>query len=165
MEILECSEKILYFKENGKLVGFCGYSKYNSKKYLLRKTFYKLIKKLLMNSGKIKNKEELKKYSENYEYTPNELKNHFDGEISILIINKDYRGKVIGKKLLFDVFALAKKDKIRNLQILSDESCNYKFYENCGCEIIYQTIVENLEYNNLGKKVTCEKAYIYEKIL
>ena len=37
MEILEESEKIITYKENGELVGFCGYAKWNSKKYLLRK--------------------------------------------------------------------------------------------------------------------------------
>ena len=43
MEILEESEKIITYKENGELVGFCGYAKWNSKKHLLRKKLAKII--------------------------------------------------------------------------------------------------------------------------
>ena len=28
---------------------------------------------------------------------------------------------------------------MKNIQILTDESCNYKFYEVCGCKKIYET--------------------------
>lgn len=95
---------------------------------------------------------------------PKKLENCFDGEISILIVDKKYRRKNIGKKLLFKAFDLAKKDKMNKLVILSDESCNYKFYEKCGCEKICETIVQNKEYGQLGK-VTNAKAFIYEKKL
>ncbi len=66
-------------------------------------------------------------------------KNYFDGEISILIVDKEYRGKKIGKKLLLKVFEYAKIDNMKNIQILTDESCKYKFYEVCGCKKIYET--------------------------
>lgn len=81
-----------------------------------------------------------------------------------MIVDKSYRGKNIGKKLLLQVFELAKKDNMKNLQILTDESCNYKFYESCGCEKVYETIVKNQEYGKLGKTLK-EKAFIYEKKL
>ncbi len=84
--------------------------------------------------------------------------------ISILLVDKNYRGKGIGKKLLFAVFNLAKKDNMKNLQILTDESCNFKFYENCGCKKVYETIVKNLEYGKLGS-MSNERAFIYEKKL
>ena len=45
MEILEESEKIITYKENGELIGFCGYAKWNSKKHLLRKKISKNNKK------------------------------------------------------------------------------------------------------------------------
>ncbi len=67
-------------------------------------------------------------------YTPSNLQNYFDGEVYILIVDKNYRGKNIGKKLLTDTFELAKKDNMNNLQILTDESCNYKVYEKLGCK-------------------------------
>lgn len=164
MEILSESEKIITYKEKNNLIGFCGYSKNNSNKFIIRKTFYKIIKNLLYKSKKIKNVNGLKKYSNNYNYLPKELLNYFDGEVSILIVDKKYRGKGIGKKLLLEIFELAKKDKINKLQILTDESCNYKFYEVCGCNKIYDTIVQNFEDGKIDERNT-EKAYIYEKVL
>lgn len=51
-----------------------------------------------------------------------------------------------------------------NLQIVTDESCNYKFYENLGCKKIYETVVKNQESDKLGNAYQ-EKAFIYEKKL
>lgn len=162
--ILEESEKIVKFKVNKKLVGFCGYSNNNSGKHKLAKKFYKFIKNKLYKSKSIKNLEALKQYEQNYNYVPDHLKNYFDGEVSILLVDKEFRGQKIGKKLLTTVFELAKKDNMKNLQILTDESCNFKFYENLGCNLVYETVVENKEYGRLGE-ISTEKAYIYEKKL
>lgn len=162
--VLEESEKIVTYKNGRKLVGFSGYSKDNSKKHLLKKKFYAIIKNKLYKSKDIKDLDALKTYKNNYDYLPKELENHFDGEVPILIVDKDYRGKNIGKKLLLEVFKLAKKDNIKYLQILTDESCNFKFYENCGCKKIYETIVKNQKYGKLGN-ISSERAFIYEKRL
>ena len=162
--VLEESEKIVTYKNGRKLVGFSGYSKDNSKKHLLKKKFYAIIKNKLYKSKDIKDLDALKTYENNYDYLPKELENHFDGEVSILIVDKNYRGKNIRKKLLLELFKLAKKDNIKYLQILTDESCNFKFYENCGCEKIYETIVKNQEYGKLGN-ISSERAFIYEKRL
>lgn len=164
MEILEETEKFVYYRENGKMLGFAGYSKDSSKKHLLKKKFYKLINNRLHKSKKIKDLNALKEYEDNYYYVPEHLKNYFDGEVSMLILDEKCRGKGIGKKLLEEVFELAKKDNMKNLQILSDESCSYQIYEKLGCEKVYETIVENKEYGKLGN-ITTEKAYIYEKKL
>lgn len=164
MEILEESEKIEIYKENGKLIGFCGYSKNASKKYLFKKKLYGLIKRNLCNSKKIKNPDAFNQYYINYNYLPKEYENYFDGEVSILIVDSNFRGKNIGKKLLLKIFELAKNDDMKNLQILTDESCNYKFYEKCGCNKIYETIVQNKEYDKVGN-FTSEKAFVYEKKL
>ena len=162
--ILEESEKIVTYKDGRKLVGFCGYSRNNSKKHLFKKKFYTIVKNKLYKNKNIKDLHALKQYENNYDYLPKELENYFDGEVSILLVDKNYRGKSIGKKLLLEVFNLAKKDNMKNLQILTDESCNYKFYENCGCKKIYETIVKNQEYGKLGN-ISSEKAFIYEKNL
>ena len=124
----------------------------------------KYAKNKLYKSNSIKNLKAFKEYESNYNYIPAELKNYFDGEISILIVDEDYRGKKIGKKLLLDVFELAKKDNMKNLQIVTDESCNYKFYEKLGCQKVYETIIKNREIGQLGNGCT-EKAFIYEKKL
>jgi len=163
-DCLKDSEKIITYKDNNKLVGFAGYSNNKSKKHNLRKKFYTLIKNRLYKSKKIKDLNALKEYENNYSYLPKELENYFDGEVSILIVDNNYRGKGIGKKLLLNVFDYAKKDNMKNIQILTDESCNYKFYENCGCKKIYETIVKNQEYGKLGEELI-ETAFIYEKVL
>lgn len=164
LDILQENEKIITYKSGNKLVGFCGYSKENSNKHMVSKKFYGFIKNKLYKSNSIKNLKAFKEYESNYNYIPAELKNYFDGEISILIVDEDYRGKKIGKKLLLDVFELAKKDNMKNLQIVTDESCNYKFYEKLGCQKVYETIIKNREIGQLGNGCT-EKAFIYEKKL
>lgn len=164
LDVLQESEKIITYKAGNKLIGFCGYSKENSNKNMISKKIYGFIKNKLYKSNSIKNLKAFKEYESNYNYIPVELKNYFDGEISILIVDCNYRGKKIGKKLLLDVFELAKKDNMKNLQIVTDESCNYKFYEKLGCQKVYETIVENKEIGQLGSGYT-EKAFIYEKKL
>lgn len=162
--VLEESEKIVTYRDGRKLIGFSGYSKNNSRKHLFKKKFYKFIKNKLYKSKDIKDFTALKEYENNYDYLPEELQDHFDGEVSILIVDKSYRGKNIGKKLLFEIFNLAQQDNMRNLQILTDESCNYKFYESCGCEKVYETIIKNKEYGKVPNS-SSEKAFIYEKKL
>lgn len=164
MEILEETEQFVYYRENGKLLGFAGYSNNKSKKHILKKKFYLFIKKQLYKSKEIKDIKALHEYEDNYYYVPDELKNYFDGEVSMLIIDEKIRGKGIGKKLLAEVFDLAKKDNMKNLQILTDDSCSYYIYESLGCKKVYETVVENKEYGKLGN-ITKETAYIYEKVL
>lgn len=165
MGILEESEKIVTYKENGELIGFCGYAKWNSRKHLIRKKLAKRVKKLLMNSKKIKNKEALEQYDKNYGYyAPEEIEKSSDGEISILIVKKEYQTKGIGKKLLSEVFDLAKQDELKIIQILSDESCNYNFYKKFNCEIVYETKILNIE-NNVKDNKNFEIAYVYQKKL
>ncbi len=112
MEILEETEQFVYYRENGKMLGFAGYSNEKSKRHLLKKKFYHFIKNQLYKSKEIKDLNALKKYEDNYYYVPDELKNYFDGELSILILDKNYRGKGIGKKLLLKVFELVPNPKI-----------------------------------------------------
>ncbi len=74
-----------------------------------------------------------------------------------MVIEKD-RGKVIG------ICGYAKSDNMKNIQILSDESCNFKFYEACGCKKVYEKVINNGEPNKCGN-VSSEMGYIYEKRL
>ena len=122
------------------------------------------IKNKLHKSKSIKKLDAFKEYEMNYDYVPKNLKNYFDGEVSILIVDKNYRGKRIGEKLLLDVFELAKNDGMGNLKIETDESCNYKFYESLGCQKKYETIIGNNENDKLENPYS-EKAFIYEKKL
>lgn len=162
MEVLEETEQFVYYKENGKLLGFAGYSNKFSKKHLLKKKFYSYIRKRLYKSKSITNINALHEYEKNYDYMPEEMKDRFDGEVSMLILDSSLRGKGIGKKMLSDVFELAKKDNVKNLSINTDDSCSYYIYESLGCNRVYETIVENKENDKLGSIYT-EHAYIYEK--
>jgi GNAT superfamily N-acetyltransferase len=161
IEILEETERFVYYREEGRLVGFAGYSN-NHKRHPIRKLLCGIIRCILYRSKEIKDLNALKEYYANYdEYIPDYLEGYFDGEVSILILDKSYRGKNIGKKILLQVFELAKNDDMHNLQILTDESCNYKFYEKAGCKKVYETVVENKECCKLGNSSN-EKAFIYE---
>lgn len=163
-EILEENERMVIEKDNNKVIGICGYAKWNSKKHLLRKKFFHVLKEILIYSPFVKDKKAMKKYSSDYDYTPKGLENYFDGEISILILDKRYRGKGLGRKMLLEIFEYARNDNMKNIQILSDESCNFKFYEACGCKKVYEKVINNGEPNKCGN-VTIEMGYIYEKIL
>lgn len=162
-EILKEAEQIVIEKENNKVIGVCGYSKWNSKKHYIRKKYYAILRNILMNSPLIKDKEAIYKYNADYDYLPEELKGYFDGEITILIVDKAYRGRNVGKKLTNKIFELANNDNMRNLQILSDESCNYKFYEKLGCKKVYEKTIPNSEPDKCGN-ISSEKGYIYEKV-
>lgn len=104
---MEESEKIVIKKRNNKVIGICGYSKYTSNKHKLRKLFYRIPKTILIHKNP-QVKKSINEYN-NYDYTPKELENHFDGELSILIVNKKYRGHNIGKKMITKIFEYAKK--------------------------------------------------------
>lgn len=163
-EILEESETVVIEKEGKKVIGISGYAKWNSKRHLIKKKFYTILKNLLINSPFIKDKKAIVEYNEYYDYTPKEMENYFDGEVSILIVDKNFRGKGIGKKLLLKIFELAKNDNMKNLQILTDESCNFKFYERLNCIKAYEKIISNGKPDKLGN-VKSEIGYIYEKKL
>ena len=111
-------KKVILEKESNTVIGVCGYAKWSSKKHLFRKKFYKLLKNILISSHLIENKDGMLRYLENYDYTPMQLKDYFDGEISIIIVDDKYRNKGIGKKMILEIFEYAKKDKINRLQIL-----------------------------------------------
>lgn len=162
--ILEETEKMIIEKSDGKVIGICGYAKWKSKKHIIRKKFFHMLKILFIYSPLVKDKKALYRYNNNYSYTPEELNNYFDGEISILILNSNYRGKGIGKKMLLKTFECAKNDNMKNIQILTDESCNFKFYETCGCNKVYEKLINNEEPNKCGS-ISNEIGYIYEKKL
>lgn len=156
-EILSETEKLVLKKENNKIVGFAGYSKWNSKKRIISKRFYGLMAKILINSPLVKNKQAIYDYNNEYDNIPSDLNNYFDGELSILIVDKNYRGKGYGTKLLKTAFDLAKKDNMKNLKIVTDDDCNYKYYESLGFKKIYEEPI----YFDKNKKYK-EEQFIYE---
>ncbi|MCI8671235.1 MAG: GNAT family N-acetyltransferase [Bacilli bacterium] len=163
-EILNEVEEIITEKENDTVIGICGFAKKNSKKHIIRKKTYGLLKWLLIHSPMIKNKKAIYKYNADYDYIPKELENHFDGALTILIVAKQYRGRNLGKKLLYKIFESAKNNNMKNIQILCDESSNYHFYEALNCQKVYEKNIPNSEPDKHGN-ITNEKGFIYEKKL
>lgn len=163
-EILNEAEEIVVEKMNDSIIGVCGYTKFLSNKHIIRKKFYGFLKWILIHSPFVKNKKAIYKYSNDYYYVPKELENYFDGEITILIVDKQFRGRHLGKKLLNKTFEMARNDGMKNIQILSDESSNYQFYEAFGCIKVYEKVIPNGEPDKLGN-INSEKGFIYEKKL
>lgn len=161
--VLEESKKIIIEYDNNKVIAVCGYSKFDSKLSYKQK-IYSIIKNILIIGPLVKDTKALKQYYINYDYTPDNLCNYFDGEITLIILDKNYRKMGIGRKVLEKTFEQARLDGIKNIKILTDESCDYNFYEKMGCKKIYKKIIANIEPNKL-RNVTEEIGYIYEKKL
>ena len=97
LEIIEETEKFVYYRENGKLLGFAGYSKNGSRKHLFRKKLAKFIREQLYKSKKIKDKDALLNYDETYDYVPEELKNYLMESYLFLYLIKKLEVKVLVK--------------------------------------------------------------------
>ena len=158
LEILIYGSRLIVCTSKNKVVGFVGYYNKKDKKLTLRKSIYRLLQKLLCLSPKIKNKEKIKEYYNVYEYTPNEIKELFDSELDIIMVASEHRKKGIGKILFEKICEVAKQDGIRKMQIDTDDSCTYKFYELNNCRKVYETEIRN------GEKIV-EKAYVYERVI
>lgn len=86
----------------------------------------------------------LKAYGGLYDYKPEWLEGDFDGELSILIVDKGCRGCGIGKQLLRRVCCLARNDGMQLLEIRTDESCNWKIYECVGGCKVYESAITGM---------------------
>lgn len=163
LEIIASSEELFFEEEDGRVIGFCGYMKYGSTKHGLRKKIFRLLEKIAYSSSLIKYKSKLLQYNEDYDYCPDSVMQNYDGELSIIVVDKYHRQNGLGRKMLHDLFEKAKKDGIEKLLILTDQSCNYEFYDRIGCNKIYETTIRN------GELLKCEKdyiqGYVYEKTL
>ena len=159
--VLSEIDRIILEKEDDTVIALCGYKNRNSKKHKFRKIWYKMLRKLLILSPLVKNKQAIYQFDDAYDYCPEELEKKAEGEIIILMVHQNHRGKSLGKKLLNNAFQIAKQDGIKNMQILTDEGCNYQFYEKIGCKKIYETIVPNSEPDKNGN-ITSEKGFIYQ---
>lgn len=155
LEILIYTTKLYVYTENEKLIGFVGYYNYKNKR-IFRNLIFRIIQKILFNSPKIKYKEKLKQYYDTYNYIPKEISKQFDGEVSILLVSNDYRGKGIGSILFDFCMQSAKLAKIKKIRIDTDESCNYQFYLRKSCRKIFEKEVTT------GEK-SYEKVFVFEK--
>ena len=65
-EILEETERMVIEKENGKVIGICGYAKWNSRKHIIRKKFFHIMKTIFIWSPLVKDKKAIYKYNNDY---------------------------------------------------------------------------------------------------
>ena len=156
-DILSKAERIIIKKLDNKVIGFCAYEKRGSKKFLIRKNFYKSLKLLIVKSPFIKDKKAFVRYNRLYDKIESKFDNKYDGDIIIFIVDKKHQGNGYGTKLLKTAFDLAKKDNMKKLKIVTDDDCNYKYYESLGFKKIYEEPI----YFDKNKKYK-EEQFIYE---
>lgn len=162
--ILECTDEMIVYRKDGRLMGFAGYGAYDGDSHRYRKRFYRFLQKLIYLSPSIKDKDALKEYNHAYDQIIESVKNDFDSELSILIIDKSLRGQGIGKKLLYDIWEKARQQGMKHMLISTDDSCSYYIYEATGCHLILRHPVCIGEYDESGCNPR-EYSYIYEKYL
>lgn len=162
MDVLSCSDRLVTCHVGDELIGFAGYQKFGSIGHNVSKGIYWMAKnviKLTLGRKKIK---ALREYYNNYNYVPNEAMKQFDGELSILFVNKRYRHKGVAKDMMNYLLGLYRENEECKLCIMTDESCDYGFYDSIGCEKIYETEVTNYEKSRIGDRLT-QNAYVYCK--
>lgn len=163
LDILAESEEMFIEEDEGRVIGFCGHIKYGSRKKIFRKEIFRLFEKIAYLSPYIKDKRKLLQYNQDYDYCPDSLMQEYDGELNIIVVNKYNRKNGLGKQMLSQLFDIAKKDGVNKMLILTDQSCNYGFYDRIGCSKVFETTIRN------GELLKCEndyiKGYVYEKVL
>lgn len=92
-----------------------------------------------------------------YDKIESKFDNKYDGDIIIFIVDKKYQGNGYGSELLKMIFNLARKDNMKKLKIVTDDDCNYKYYERLGFKKIYE---EPIYFDKA--KTEKEEQFIYE---
>lgn len=155
--ILADAHRIYTYEKNGKAVGFVGYDAYKRPKTLKQYFFLFMFNFLRLHPFIIYPKK-LDEYYDKYEYVPEEMKILGNSGLSIIIVDKKYRGKGIGYKLFEFIVQQAKRDGIKKILIETDESCNVNFYEKLGCKKIKEVGI----FDEQGTGQLNEHAYLYE---
>ena len=64
---------------------------------------------------------------------------NYDNEIKLFFVSEDARGLGLGKKMMNRYIGYCKKENIRNIILMTDEGCNYGFYDHYGFSQINRT--------------------------
>lgn len=80
---------------------------------------FTFLKKFIATESKVSN------------YTPK-----VDGTIELFVVDANFRGRKIGKKLLDRFIAMAQKKNVKSLSVYTDPLSNWKFYEVYGFQRI-----------------------------
>lgn len=85
--------------------------------------------------------------------------NHIKGKINILLVDKDYQGKGVGKLLVDRFIEYNKKNDSKNIYLYTNDISNYTFYDKIGFEKMF-TINDELNSYICQKNI---KGYVYAK--
>lgn len=81
----------------------------------------------------------------------------FEGGLNLLLVNGQYRGLGLGKKLYNNFCEYLQKNGVRSFYLYTDDSSDYGFYEHNGLE----KLVEKRFYWDEGNEETVETYYLY----
>lgn len=152
-EILaENTEMLVFISNDGRPVGFSGYSQYKSKRRLFRRMFWRFVHFVLCLC--IKNRDALRRYYDVYNYAPRHIKHMFDAQCDILIVDKDYRGGT-GRILFKALMQKAAKCGVKKIRIDTDDSCNVDFYRRLDVQQVYCGIAKS------GGEAHTENVYVF----
>lgn len=78
---------------------------------------------------------------------------NYDNEIKLFFVSEDARGLGLGKKLMNRYISYCKKENIKSIILMTDEGCNYGFYDYYGfsqINRIHSALFDKpeLEYNS-----------------
>ena len=163
-EILKATDETSIYYQDGKLKGIAAYGDYSGRQHRTSKKFYDLLIKFIYLSPQIKNKDALRDYNHAYDETISVVKDNFDSELSILILDRSLRGQGIGKKLLYDIWDKAKKNGLKHMLISTDDACSVFIYDATGCRCIKKSLICEAEQND-ALDPPRQYSYIYEKYL
>ena len=96
-------------------------------------------------------------FSQNYKELMGDKEQQFDGELTLLIVDKQYRRVGIGKTLIHQFLEYMKQTKAKNFYLLTDTMCQYTFYDRQGFRKIGKQKV------NLVNELKEIEIYLYDK--
>lgn len=105
-----------------------------------------------------------KKYRDNYalleEHAP---QNPSMAEIVLLVAHPDTHGKGAGKLLIKSAQQILKSEHVQNCYLLTDDECDYPFYDHVGFRTHYHTVLNfKSEPDEDDYRINC---FIYKKTL
>ena len=74
----------------------------------------------------------------------------FDAELNLFIVDGEYRGMGIGKRLFADFIRFLKYNGAKNLYLFTDDFCNVEFYVHIGYKMRERIEVHSKEFDEKG---------------
>lgn len=92
-----------------------------------------------------------------YDELISDIKNEFDGVLTLFIVKDNVQGLGIGKELLSKLKRYYKENNTNKIYLYTDDTCNYGFYDHMGFYRLKEKKVDVIR-NNKKEKL---KVYLY----